>query len=122
VQWRSIKVNVRFSIINSLRYLTSSSVCAVFGRLLPGICSVADPRSSARLQIAFTQKASNPFPEILQQLLGIQNQVAAMSRSELYLHNDILPITKVIGQENQILATATLFWPLGTYILASGQN
>ena len=30
-------------------------------------------------------KASNPFPKILQQLFGIQNQVSAMSRSELYL-------------------------------------
>jgi len=30
-------------------------------------------------------KASNPFLEILQQLLGIKNQVSAMSRYELYL-------------------------------------
>jgi len=30
-------------------------------------------------------KASNPFPEILQQLFSIENQVSAMSLSELYL-------------------------------------
>jgi len=26
------------------------------------------------------------------------------------------------AQKDQTLATATLFWPLGTYILANGQN
>jgi len=30
VKWCSIKVSVQFSLINSLRYLTVSSVCAVF--------------------------------------------------------------------------------------------
>jgi len=48
-------------------------------------------------------KASDHFPEILQQLFGIQNQVSAMSRSELYLRiftllaMRYLRITKVIG-------------------------
>jgi len=46
VKWRSIKVSVRFSLINSLRYLTFSSVRAVFGRSLSGFRSVAEPRSS----------------------------------------------------------------------------
>jgi len=36
-------------------------------------------------------KASNPFPEISQQLFGIQNQVFAMSRSELYLRTIFYP-------------------------------
>jgi len=46
---------------------------------------IADPRSSTHLQIAFSslRKASYPFPEILQQLCGIQNKVSAMSPSEL---------------------------------------
>ena len=57
---RSIKVNVRFSPINSLRYLTFSSICVVYGRLLPGFRSVADPRSTARLQIAFTEQRKLP--------------------------------------------------------------
>jgi len=91
VKCRSIKVNVRFSLINSLRYLIFSSVRAVFGRPLPGFRSVSDPRSSARLQIAFTEQSFQPFPEILQQLFGIQNHVSAMSWSELYLHTIFYP-------------------------------
>ena len=57
VKWRSIKVNVRFSLMNSLRYLTFSSVYAVFGRPLPGFRSIAVPHSSTRLQIAFTEQS-----------------------------------------------------------------
>ena len=47
--------------INSLTYLTFSSVRGVFGRPLPGfrkVRSIADPRSSTRLQIAFTGKVA----------------------------------------------------------------
>ena len=88
MKWRSIKVNVRFSLINSLRYLTFSSVRAVFGRPLPRFHSVADPRSPIRLQIAFTEQSFH-FPEILQQVFGIQNQVPAMSRSALHLRTII---------------------------------
>jgi len=65
-------------------YLIFSSVRAVFGRPLPGFRFVADPRSSTRL-------ASIPFPEPLQQLFSIQNQVPAMSRSELYLRMIFYP-------------------------------
>jgi len=36
-------------------------------------------------------KASNPFPEIWQQLFGIKNQVSAMSRFELYLRTLFYP-------------------------------
>jgi len=61
VKWCSIKVNVRFSLINGLRYLTFSSVRAVFGRPLPGFRSVADQRSSTRLQIVFTEQSFQPF-------------------------------------------------------------
>jgi len=43
-------------------------------------------------------KASNPFPEILQHLFGIKNQVSAISQSELYLCTIFYPITKVIGR------------------------
>jgi len=75
-----------------LRYLTFSSVRAVFGRPLPGFRSVADPHSStlmstyshAHHRVLSLSIASNPFPEILQQLFGIQKQVSAMCRSELY--------------------------------------
>jgi len=42
----------------------------MFGRPLPGFRSVADPRSSASLQIAFTEtNPLNPFPGILQQFI-----------------------------------------------------
>jgi len=86
VKVRSIKVNVRFSLVNSLRYVIFSSVRVVFGRPLPGFRSVADQHSSASLHITFTEQTNplNLFPEILQQLFGIQNQVSAMYRSELY--------------------------------------
>jgi len=60
-KWRSIKVNVPFSLINSLRYLIFSSVRTVFGRPPPGFRSVADPRSSTRLQIAFTEQSFQFF-------------------------------------------------------------
>jgi len=49
VKWHGIKVNVRFSLINSFSYLTFSSVRVVFGRSLPGFRSVVDSRSSTRL-------------------------------------------------------------------------
>ena len=63
MKWGNIKVNVRFSLINSLKYLTFSSVRAVFGRPLPGFRSVADSRSSTRLdlQIAFTEQSFQPY-------------------------------------------------------------
>ena len=61
MKWRSIKIKVRFSLINSLRYLTFSSVRAVLGRPLPHFRSVADPRLSTRLQIAFTEQSFQPF-------------------------------------------------------------
>jgi len=72
------QISVRFLLINSLiqvPYLTFSSVRAVFGRSLPGFRSVADLRSSARLQIAFTEQTNpaNTFPAILQQVFDIQN-------------------------------------------------
>ena len=51
------------------------------------------PRSLAHLQIAFTEQInpSNPFPEILQQLFRVQNQVSAIRASSSY---DILPVTQ----------------------------
>jgi len=79
VKWRSIKADVRFSLINSLRYLFFSSVRAVFGRSLPGFRSVADPRPSTLPRLLSPSNATNLFPEILQQLFRIQNHVSAMS-------------------------------------------
>ena len=60
-KWCSIIVNVRFLPIISLRYVTFSSVRAVFGQPLPGFHFVADPCSSAHLQSAFTEQSFQPF-------------------------------------------------------------
>ena len=49
------------NLINSLKYLTFSSVRAVFCRSLPGFRSIADPRSSTCLHIAFTEQSFQPF-------------------------------------------------------------
>ena len=94
VKWRSIKVNVRFLLISSLRYLTFSSVRAVFGRpqrryliFVPLLTNVHQPL----YRLLSPSKAFNPFPEILQQLFGIQNHVSALFRFELYLHTIFYP-------------------------------
>jgi len=112
VKWRSIKVNVRFSPINSLRYLTFSSVRAVFDWPLPGFRFVADPRSSTRLQILLSlSKASNHFPEILQQSFGIQNKTKfpqCLDPSFIFVR--YLPLTKAIG------LTAIVTWNIEEFI------
>jgi len=96
VKWHSIKANVQFSLINSLRYLTYSSVRAVFGRLLPGFRSVADLRSSTRLQIAFTEQNFQPISENFATIivLYLKTSFRNVSIRALSLY-DILPITKV---------------------------
>jgi len=53
MKWGSIKANVLFSLINSLRYLTFSYVRVVFGRPLLGFCYTADPRSSTHFTDCF---------------------------------------------------------------------
>jgi len=104
VKWRSIKVNVRFSLINSLRYLTFSSVRAVFGRPLPGFRSVADPRSSTNLQTTFTEQSfqlfSGNFGTIVWYLKPSFRNVSIRALSSY----GILSITKVIG------LTAIMAW------------
>ena len=96
MKWHSIKANVQFSLINSLRYLTYSSVRAVFGRLLPGFRSVADLRSSTRLQIAFTEQNFQPISENFATIivLYLKPSFRNVSIRALSLY-DILPITKV---------------------------
>jgi len=84
VKWRSIKVNVWFSLINSLRYVTFSSVRAVFGRPIGAYLAFVPLLTHAHqpiYRLLSLSKASNPFPEILQQLCGIQYQVSTMSIS-----------------------------------------
>jgi len=73
--------------------VSNISLCSCYLRpiAIPGFRSVADPRSSTRLQIAFTEQSFQHFPEILQQLFGIQIQVSAMSPSELYLGTIFYP-------------------------------
>jgi len=96
VKWYRIKVDVQFLLINSLKYLTFSSVHAVFGRSLSYHCWHTDVLYFSTLidpvySLMSLSKASNPFPEILQQLFGIQNQVSTMYRSELYLRTIFYP-------------------------------
>ena len=57
MKWHSIKVYVRFSLINSLRYLTFSSVCAVF---IPLLTHAHQPV----YRLLSLSKASSHFPEI----------------------------------------------------------
>jgi len=106
VKWRGIKVNVRFSLINSLRYLTFSSARAVFGRPLPGFRSVADPRSSTRLglQIAFTEQSFQPFSGNFATIFRYPKPSFRNVSIRALSSYDILPITKVIG------LTAIMTW------------
>jgi len=60
VKWRNIKVHVRFSPINSLRYLTFSSVCAVFSRPLPYIPLLTRAHQPVYRLLSLS-KATNPF-------------------------------------------------------------
>jgi len=96
VKWRSIKVNVQFSLINSLRYLTFFSVRAVFGRPLPGFRSVADLRSSTRLQIAFTEQSFQPFSGNFATVVWYLKPSFCNVSIRALSSYDILPITKVI--------------------------
>jgi len=49
-----------------------------------------------------------------------------ISFNKTYFFKDFKFVRKMqssqIAQKDQTVATATLFWPLRTYILASGQN
>jgi len=99
VKWRSIKVYVRFLLINSLKYLTFSSARAVFGRPLPGFRSVVDPCSSIflGLQIAFTKRSFQPFSgnfATIDQYPKPNFRNVSIRAISSY---NILPITKVIG-------------------------
>ena len=99
MKWRSIKVNLRFSLVNSLRYLTFPPVpgCSCcFRPIAPGFRSVADPRSSTRLQIAFTEQSFQPisgnFATVIVRYLKPSFCTVSIRALSLY---DILPITKV---------------------------
>jgi len=109
MKWQSMKVNVQFSLINTLRYLTFSSVRAVFGRPLPGFRSVADPRLSTHLQIAFTEQSFQPFSwnfvTIVQYPKPTFRNVSIRALSSY-----ILPITKFIG------LTAIMTWNIEEFI------
>ena len=99
MKWRSTKLNVRFSPINSLRYLTFSSVRAVFGRPLVrylGFRSVADPRLSTSLLLSLS-KASNPFPDMLQHCSVSKTKFSQCRSIRALSSYDILSIIKVIG-------------------------
>ena len=96
MKWRSIKVDVRFSLISSLRYLTFSSVRAALGRPLPGFRSVADPRSSTRLHIAVTEQSFQPFPGNFATVVRYPKpSFCSVSIQALSWYN-ILPITIVM--------------------------
>ena len=99
MKWRNIKVSVRFSLINSLSYLTFSSVRAVFGRPLglPGFRSIADPRSSTRLQIAFTEQSFQPFSGNFATIVWYPKPSFRYVSIRALSSYSILPITKVIG-------------------------
>ena len=79
-----------------LKVSTFSSVCAVFSRPLPAFHSVADPRSSTRLQIAFTEQSFQPFSGNFATIVRYPkpsfHSVLIWALSLYY----ILPITKVV--------------------------
>jgi len=80
---------------NQQVYLTFFSVCAVFGRSLPGFRSVADPRSSTRLQIAFTEQSFQPFSGNFATIIVRYPKPSFRNVSIRALSLcDILPITK----------------------------
>jgi len=101
VKWRSIKAN-DFTNQQLLRYLTFSSVRAVFCRSLHGFCSAADPRSSTtHLQCwASFQPFVGNFATTVQYPKPSFCNVSIQALSSYY----ILPITKVIG------LTAIMTW------------
>ena len=65
------EVNVRFSSVRR--------VYTILGRSLRGFRSVADPCSSTRLQIAFTEQTFHPFSENFATVVRYPNQVSTMS-------------------------------------------
>ena len=83
-KWHGIKLYVRFLLINSLRYLTFSSMLFSADRYLAFVPLLTHARKPI-YRLLSPSKASNPFPEILQQLFNIKNNVPTMSRSKLYL-------------------------------------
>ena len=104
MKWSSINVNVQFSLINSLSYLTLSSVRAVFGRPLPGFHSIADPCSSTHLQIAFTEQSFQPFSRNFATIVWYPKPSFRNVLIRALSSYDILLITKVIG------LTVTMTW------------
>ena len=85
MKWRGVKVSVRFLLINSLRYLTFSSVPDCSCCFRPGFRSVADPHSTTRLQIVFTEHSFQPFSGNFATIVRyLKPRFRSVDRSELY--------------------------------------
>ena len=111
MKWRSIKVNVRFSPINSLRYLTFSSVRAVLTDRYLAFVPLLTHAHQPVYRLLSLSKASNHFPEILQQSFGIQNKTKfpqCLDPSFIFVR--YLPLTKAIG------LTAIVTWNIEEFI------
>jgi len=91
-----------FSLIKSLRYLTFSSVRAVFGRPLPGLRSVAEPRSSTLIINPFTDcfrwaKLPTLFWKFCNNCSVSKTKFLQCLDTSFIFVYDILPTTKVTG-------------------------
>ena len=78
-------------------YLTFISARAVFGRPLPGFRSIADPRSSTRVQIAFTEQSFQPFSGKFATIVRYSKPNFRKVSIRALSSYDILPLTRVIG-------------------------
>ena len=91
---RSIKVNVRFSLINSLRYLTFSSVHAVFGWLLPGFIPLLTHTHQLIYRLLSPRQLPTLFRKFCNNVRYAKPSFHNVSIRALSLY-DILPITKL---------------------------
>jgi len=106
-KWCSIKVNVRFLLINSLRYIAFYSVRAVSGRPLSGFRSVADHAHQPVYRLLSLSKPtlSTLFRKYYNNCFRNVRNVSIRALSSY----DILPITKVIG------LTAIMTWNIEAF-------
>ena len=110
MKWRSITFNVRFSLINSLRYLTFSSLCAVFGRPLPGFRSVADRAHQPVYITAFTEQSFQPFFRKFCNNCSVSKTKFPQCLGPSFIFVRYLPLTKAIG------LTAIVTWNIEEFI------
>jgi len=122
VKWPSIKVNVWFSLINSIKVSLSvsnivlRSCCFQPIATVPGFRSVADPHSSTCLHIAFTEQTFQTFSRNYAAIVWYPKQCFRNVSIRALSSYDILPITKVIG------LTAIMTWNIERYVARKHKN